>query len=92
MTSGAQLILRTHTMAAMLRTNTMESESKAGAAAAIGFKLGCLLALAAMFWGLNLVPDILAVPAVIGCLTIPFALSWLLYWVKREWVRSPTAF
>ena len=71
-------------MAAMLKTNMTESERKAGAAAAIGFKLGCLLALAAMFWGLNLVPDIFAVPAVIGSLAIPFALSWLLYWVTTH--------
>ncbi len=71
-------------MAAMPRTNTVESERKAGAAAAIGFKLGCPLALAAMFCGLNLVPDILAAPAVIGCLAIPFALSWLLYWVTMR--------
>jgi len=68
----------------MPRTNTVESESKAGAAAAIGFSIGGPLALAAMFLGLNLVPDILAVPALISCLALPFVSSWLSYWVAMR--------
>jgi hypothetical protein len=71
-------------MAAIPRTNTVQSESKAGAAAGMGFSIGCPLALAAMFWGLNLVPDILAVPAVISCLALPFVSSWLFYWVAMR--------
>ena len=54
---------------------------KPATAAAIGFSLGELLTLGSLFWGLNFVPDILAAPAVIYSLALPFAVSWLLYWV-----------
>lgn len=75
---------RVNAMSTTLRRTTVQSESKAGAAAATGFSIGFPLALAAMFWGLNLVPDILAVPAVIGCLALPFVSSWLFCWVAMR--------
>ena len=58
----------------------VEPDSKAGLAAAIGFSFGLALALASMFWGLNFLPVIFAVPAVIGCLALPLAMAWLFYW------------
>jgi len=54
---------------------------KSGAAAAIAFGLGELLTLGLLFWGLNFVPDILAGPAVICFLALPFAASWAASWV-----------
>ena len=58
----------------------MDPQNKTGAAAAIGFIVGWPLALASMFWGLNLLPVLIAVPALIGCLALPFVMSWLFYW------------
>jgi hypothetical protein len=55
---------------------------KSGAAAAIAFGLGELLTLGSLFWGLNFVPDILAGPAVICFLALPFAASWAVSWLS----------
>lgn len=62
----------------------MEYESVAGLAAEIGFGIGLLVALAAMFWGLNFVPVILVLPALIGCLVLPLAMSWAFYWAAMR--------
>jgi hypothetical protein len=43
----------------------VDPENKAGAAAAIGFSMGLPLALASMFWGLNFLPVVIAMPAMI---------------------------
>jgi hypothetical protein len=52
----------------------VDPENTAGAAAAIGFSIGLPLALALMFWGLNFVPVVIAVPAMIACLVLPLAM------------------
>jgi len=62
----------------------MDPENKADAAAAIGFTIGLPLALALMFWGLNFLPVVIAGPAMIACLVLPLAMSWLFYWAARR--------
>lgn len=55
-------------------------ENKPATAAAIGFSLGELLSLVRCSGISTFVPDILAAPAAICSLALPFAVSWLVYW------------